>query len=186
VLLAARAASAFSGDAEAGSAKSRPCAPCHGSDGNAKVPGIPSLAGQSPTYTQRQLMKFRDGDRKNDQMITFVARLSDADMADLAAFYATQKAWRRTPAVDPHKVEAGKKAAGVHQCASCHLADFGGQDQAPRLAGQDLAYLRRSIRAFNEKTLSHPEGRMTTTAVPLTDEDIDVLAHFLASLGGEK
>src|SRR5262245_29701805 len=84
-LLTAGAAPAFCADAEAGRTKARVCAACHGPDGNAKAPGMPSLAGQPTMYTHWQLIKFRDGRRKNDQMTQFVAKLTDEDMADLAA-----------------------------------------------------------------------------------------------------
>jgi cytochrome c553 len=144
---------------------------------------MPSLAGQPPIYTQTQLMRFRDGRRRNDQMTAFVARLTDTDIADLAAFYATQRPRRRTVGVEPPKVEAGQKAAVTYQCTACHLADFRGHEHAPRLAGQDLAYLRKAIRAFKDKIAADADGRMTIVAMPLTDDDIEALAHFLASLG---
>jgi cytochrome c553 len=178
----AGAAPAFC-DAEAGRAKSRPCATCHGADGNAKIPGTPSLAGQPAMYTHWQLIKFRDGRRKNDQMTTFVAKLSDEDMADLAAFYAAQKPARRPAKLEPEKIADGAKAAGFYHCTSCHQPDLAGKEQIPRLAGQDVAYLRKLIRGFKEKTASDLDGTMTQAAVPLTDDDIELLAQYAASLG---
>jgi cytochrome c553 len=179
------AAPAGAADIEAGREKSRPCAPCHGPDGNAKIVGMPSLAGQPTLYTHWQLIKFRDGRRKNDQMTAFVERLTDQDMADLAAFYAEQKPLPRGSKVDPKKVEDGRKAAAFYHCNSCHRPDFSGHQQIPRLAGQDLEYLRRLIRGFKEKTASDLDGTMTSAAQPLAEEDIEILAHYLASLGGD-
>jgi cytochrome c553 len=147
---------------------------------------MPSLAGQPTMYTHWQLIKFRDGRRKDPQMSPFAAKLSDEDMADLAAFYAAQKPVRRTPNVDQQKVEDGKKAAVFYQCTSCHRTDLAGHEQVPRLAGQDLAYLRKLIRGFKEKTASDLDGTMTMAAQPITEEDIEILAHFCASLGGER
>ena len=181
--LAAGAAPAFSADVDAGRAKSRVCAACHGPDGNAKIPGMPSIAGQPTMYTHWQLIKFRDGRRKNDQMTQFVTKLTDEDMADLAAFYAAQKPVRRTANVDPQKVEDGKKAAEFYHCTSCHRPDLTGQQQAPRLAGQDIAYLRKLIRGFKEKTASDLDGTMTIATQPITEDDIEILAQFAASLG---
>ena len=135
-------------------------------------------------YTYGQLIKFRDGRRKNDQMTAFVAKLTDNDVADLAAFYAAQKPMRRTANLDPQKVEDGQKMTVSYQCASCHRADLGGHDEAARLAGQDLTYLRKAIRGFNEKSASDLHGNTTTAAVPLSDDAVEALAHFLASLGG--
>ena len=181
--LAAGAAPAFSADAEAGRAKSRVCAACHGPDGNAKAPGMPSIAGQPTMYTHWQLIKFRDGRRKNDQMTQFVAKLTDEDMADLAAFYAVQTPKQRPAKLDPQKVEDGKKAAVFYHCTSCHKPDLSGNQQVPRLAGQDLEYLKRLIRGFKEKTASDLDGTMTVAVQGLTEADIEPLAHFLAGLG---
>ena len=184
LMVAAGAAPAFSGDADAGRAKSKPCAACHGPDGNAKIPGTPSLAGQQTMFTHWQLVKFRDGRRKNDQMTKFVAKLPDEDMADLAAFYAAQTPKQRPAKLDPQKVADGKKAAEFYRCTSCHQPDLSGKEEIPRLAGQDLAYLKKLIRGFKEKTASDLDGTMTTSAQPITEEDIEILAQFLASLGG--
>src|ERR1043165_1036416 len=140
-VLTVGAAPAFSADdakVEAGRAKARVCAACHGPDGNAKAPGMPSLAGQPTMYTHWQLIKFRDGRRKNDQMTKFVEKLTDEDLADLPAFYAAQTPTRRPATLDPQKVEDGKKAAAFYHCTSCHKPDLSGNQQVPRLAGQDL------------------------------------------------
>jgi cytochrome c553 len=177
------AAPVFSADVAAGKAKSQACAACHGPDGNATIPGTPSLAGQPTFFTHWQLIKFRDGRRKNEPMMPFVANLTDADLADLAAFYAAQKPKRRPAQLDPGKVEDGKKAAAFYHCNSCHKPDLSGQEQAARLAGQDLDYLKKMIRAFKDKTASDLDGTMTMSAQPLREDDIEILAHFLASLG---
>ena len=181
---AAHAQAPSASKAEAGRAKAKTCAACHGADGNATIPGTPSLAGQPTMFTHWQLIKYRDGRRKDPQMSPFAAKLSDEDMADLAAFYATQTATRRPATLDPQKVDDGKKAAVFYQCTSCHRPDLRGHEQIPRLAGQDLQYLRKLIRGFKEKTASDLDGTMTMAAVPLSEDDIEVLAQFLASLGG--
>jgi cytochrome c553 len=168
---------------EAGRAKSQACAACHGPDGNATIPGMPSLAGQPTMYTHWQLIKFQDGRRKNEPMAPFVANLSSDDMADLAAFYAAQTPKRRPAQLEPQKVEDGRKAAVFYQCTSCHRQNLEGHEQIPRLAGQDLDYLRKLIRGFKEKTASDLDGTMTMAAVPLSEGDIEILAQFCASLG---
>lgn len=180
-LLAATAASAA--DPEAGRAKAEVCAACHGPDGNATIPGTPSLAGQPAYFTHWQLIKYRDGRRKDSQMTPLAEKLTDADMADLAAFYEAQAARRRPASLDPARVSAGKQLAEVHHCASCHRPDLSGQQQAARLAGQDFDYLLRLLRGFKAKTASDLDGTMTVASQPLTPEDIVNLVHFLASLG---
>ncbi|MEW6120254.1 MAG: cytochrome c [Pseudomonadota bacterium] len=79
------------GNAEAGKAKSTACAACHAEDGNSQTPGFPKLAGQHRDYLYHALRDYKSGKRKNPIMAGQVANLSDADMADLAAYYAQQK-----------------------------------------------------------------------------------------------
>ncbi len=79
------------GNAEAGKAKSAACAACHGADGVSTTPGFPILAGQQRDYLYHVLKDYKSGKRKNPIMAGQVANLSDADMADLAAYFAAQK-----------------------------------------------------------------------------------------------
>jgi cytochrome c553 len=181
-LLAATSSAASAADLEAGRRKSEPCAKCHGPDGNATIPGTPSLAGQPNYFTHWQLIKFRDGRRQDTQMSPFAQNLSDADMADLAAFYAAQAPRRRESAVDPARVKAGEPLAAQHHCTSCHTPTLTGQQQVPLLAGQDLAYLQKLLRGFRDGTASDLDGTMTMAARPLSPEDVENLAHYLASL----
>jgi cytochrome c553 len=185
LLTAAPRATGLVADLEAGRRKAEPCATCHGPDGNASIPGTPSLAGQPVYFTHWQLIKFRDGRRKDPRMSPFAANLSDADMADLAAYYEAQPPRARPAATDPTRIAAGQRLAQLHHCASCHRPEFTGQQQVPRLAGQDYAYLLKLLRGFKARTASDLDGTMTIAAQPLTDEDILNLVHFLASLGSQ-
>jgi cytochrome c553 len=183
VLIVALALSgAEAADVEAGRRKSEPCVACHGADGNATIPGTPSLAGPPAFFTHWQLIKYRDGRRQDPQMSPFAQNLGDADMADLAAFYAAQRPRPRGSAVDPTQVASGRLLAERHHCASCHTARLTGQQQVPLLAGQDLAYLLKLLRGFKAGTASDLDGTMTMAARPLTDEEVENLAHYLASL----
>ena len=182
VLLVLSAAGAEAADVEAGRRKSAPCAACHGADGNATIPGTPSLAGQPTFFTHWQLIKFRDGRRRDAQMSPFAQSLSDEDMADLAAFYAAQPPKARGSAIDPAKVAAGRPLVDTHHCSSCHTPTLTGQQQVPLLAGQDLAYLRKLLGGFRTGTASDLDGTMTMAARPLSAEDVENLAHYLASL----
>jgi cytochrome c553 len=182
VLLVLSAAGAEAADVEAGRRKSAPCAACHGADGNATIPGTPSLAGQPTFFTHWQLIKFRDGRRRDAQMSPFAQSLSDEDMADLAAFYAAQPPKARGSAVDPAKVAAGRPLVDTHHCSSCHTPTLTGQQQVPLLAGQDLAYLRKLLGGFRTGTASDLDGTMTMAARLLSAEDVENLAHYLASL----
>jgi len=172
-------------DLEAGKRKAEPCAACHGADGNAMIPGTPSLAGQPVYFTHWQLIKFRDGRRKDPQMSPFAKSLTDTDMADLAAYYAAQRPLPRPAPTDPAKVAEGKRLANLHHCASCHRPDLSGQQQVPRLAGQDYDYLLRLLSGFKAKTASDLDGTMTMAAQPLREEEIVALVHYIASLGSQ-
>jgi cytochrome c553 len=182
VILTLAAANAWAADVEAGRRKSEPCAACHGADGNAIIAGTPSLAAQPTYFTHWQLIKFRDGRRKDAQMSPFAVNLSDTDMADLAAFYAAQPAKARGSVVDPAKAAAGRELVDRHHCTSCHTPKLVGQQQVPRLAGQDLQYLLKLLRGFKDRTASDLDGTMTMAAQPLTVDEVESLAHYLASL----
>jgi len=91
-MLGAMGAAQAAGDAAAGKTKSAACAGCHGADGNSTVPTFPSLAGQHAAYLEASLKAFKSGARANPIMKGQAAALSDADMANLAAFYASQTA----------------------------------------------------------------------------------------------
>jgi cytochrome c553 len=133
-------------------------------------------------FTHWQLIKFRDGRRKNEQMSPFAQNLSDADMADLAAYYAAQTPRARPATTDPEKVAAGRQLAELHHCTSCHRAGLIGFQQMPRLAGQDYDYLLKLLRGFKAQTASDLDGTMTMAAQPLSQDDILNLVHFIASL----
>jgi cytochrome c553 len=180
VVMAASSASAA--DAEAGRRKAQPCAACHGPDGHATIPGTPSLAGQPAFFTHWQLIKYRDGRRQDPQMSPFAKNLTDEDMGDLAAFYANQAPRGRGSEVDATRAEVGRSLVGTFHCSSCHMPKLTGQQQVPLLAGQDLTYLLKLLRGFKARTASDLDGTMTMAAQPLTAEDVENLAHYLASL----
>jgi len=90
-VLALSASSAIAGDAAAGKAKAASCAACHGADGISKIPTYPNLKGQKAAYVEKQLKAFKSGDRKDPTMNAMAKPLSDADMANLAAYYAGLK-----------------------------------------------------------------------------------------------
>ena len=182
-LLATVGAPARAADVEAGKRKAEACGACHGADGNATIPGTPSLAGQPVYFTHWQLIKYRDGRRKDPQMSPLAKNLTDTDMADLAAYFAAQRALPRPATTDPAKVAEGKRLATLHHCASCHRPDLSGQQQVPRLAGQDYDYLLRLLRGFKAKTASDLDGTMTMAVQPLRGDDIENLVHYIASLG---
>ncbi len=89
--LMAMSHTAIAGDPEAGKSKSAVCAGCHGADGNSQIPTNPRLAGQYEDYLVFSLTAYRDGDRPNPIMSGIASALSDEDIADLSAWFASQK-----------------------------------------------------------------------------------------------
>ena len=93
----------------------------------------------------------------------------------------------RLEAVDPVKVAAGQLLVDRHHCTSCHMPSLAGQQQVPRLAGQDLAYLLRLLRGFRAGTASDLDGTMTMAAPPpLTVAEIVSLVHYISTLGPDQ
>jgi cytochrome c553 len=81
----------WTGDIEAGRKKVAKCVVCHGRDGVSKHPDAPNLSGQVERYLLKSLLAFKSGERSNEQMAVIVTELEEADMADLAAYYASIK-----------------------------------------------------------------------------------------------
>ena len=90
-LTTATTISCAAGDAAAGKAKSMTCAGCHGANGISAIPTYPNLAGQKEAYLAKQIKAFKDGTRKDPSMNAMVKALSDADIANIAAYYANMK-----------------------------------------------------------------------------------------------
>ncbi|HEY3067148.1 MAG TPA: c-type cytochrome [Methylomirabilota bacterium] len=170
-------------DPDAGKQKAETCAACHGPGGVASMTGTPSLAGMPAFYTHWQLIMFRDGRRRDPQMSPLAERLTDTDMADLAAYYAAQPPRARPNAAPaPEHVADARALAEVHHCTSCHGPALLGQQQVALLAGQDRDYLRKRLHGYRTKTTSDLDGMMTMVSQALSEKDADLLVDYIASL----
>ena len=178
------------GDAAAGREKALVCAACHGADGNSPNPVWPKLAGQHEEYIIKQLTDFRDGKRENAQMTPMATGLSDQDIVDLAAFYASQKpVWGST---DPAVLELGQKIyraghleAGVPACMACHGPTGRGNPAAlyPSLSGQHAAYTQAQLKAFREGQRNNDLNAVMRTIVGrMTDEEIRAVSEYTQGL----
>jgi cytochrome c553 len=177
----ATSAPAPAADVEAGRRKADACGACHGPTGTSSIPTTPSLAGQPPIYLHWQLMLFRDGRRKDPQMTPLAAALSEADMADLAAWYAAQPpvAPARAPLTAP-QAHRGRTLGEQFHCFACHGAALEGREYAPRLSTLHVDYLTSQLRRFKAGTRGDLDGTMTSAAQSLTDEAIVEIARFIA------
>lgn len=166
------------------------CAACHGADGNSLIAANPRLAAQQEAYIYKQLQEFKKGSRKNPVMMGMAAPLSDADMRNLAAYYASQ-----TPkpglATDAKLAEAGaklyrggNKATGVPACMACHAPNGAGIPvQFPRLAGQHAAYVEAQLKAYRSgERANDTNAMMRGVAAKLSDDDIKALAQYVSGL----
>lgn len=189
------------GDAQAGATKAIPCSGCHGMDGNSPAPEWPSLAGQSADYVYRQTVMFRDRERINVLMEPFVEGLSNQDIADISAHFATLVI---TPGVaDDSAIEGlddtyanlgqsiyrgGVPSAGVPACQACHGPSGRGIPGAgyPAVAGQHAVYNAARLNFFHSGqhygNENDPSTIMVTIAQRLEPVQIDALATYMEGL----
>ncbi len=179
------------GDIAAGETKSAVCMACHGPAGISVNPEWPNLAGQHVQYITKQLNNFKAKERHNDLMSPMADPLSEEDIADLAAYYSSQKISQ------PQKVEAeaaelgealyrgGDTAAGIAACAGCHGPAGEGNPQAkfPRVAGQQAAYIALQLKAFRGGARTNDTGSMMrNVTIRMTDAEIDAVSKYIAGL----
>jgi cytochrome c553 len=179
------------GDAEAGQQKSATCAACHGPDGNSSNPEWPVLAGQHPRYIVEQLKAYKSGARRNAVMQGQVAKLSEQDMKDLAAFYAEQAPKQRTASEEAVEIaqplwRGGDAERDLPACTGCHgPAGIGNAGAAyPRISAQHPKYTAAQLRAYRagERGQGTRGQMMQHVAAELTDEEIEALASYVAGL----
>jgi cytochrome c553 len=157
------------------------CLACHGAQGHSRTPETPSLGGQPAFFVVAQLFLFRDGRRPSGPM-TDVARTLTND--DLRAFAERVEKLPPPPppetSPEPARFARGQGLARAHHCVVCHRPDLSGQQQVPRLANQREDYLLKTMREFRAGRRIGYGGTMIQELVPLTDENLVDLAHFLA------
>jgi cytochrome c553 len=159
------------------------CKGCHGDEAISQMENTPSLAGQLDQYTQWQLVYFRAGSRKNEQMQPVVDELTNEDIRNLGAYFASLPPFKGTPDDNPELSAKGKQAAVGRRCASCHGDDFAGTKAVARIAGQREDYLVKALMDYKTgKRVGGGQAAMADVAYPLSEEEITALAHYLAHL----
>jgi cytochrome c553 len=164
------------------------CGACHTADGSRGAVANPILQGQHPEYLAKQLSEFKAGKRENAIMKGFASTLSDEDMKNVAAFYASKQA-KPGFAKDKALVALGEKIyrggiadRHVPACAGCHSPTGGGIPiQNPRLAGQHAEYTAAQLTAFRDGIRKN-NLQMTGVAAKLNDREIKALADYIAGL----
>ena len=176
----ARAADVAAGKAKAAEV----CGACHGENGISQTENIPSLAGQLDQYIQWQLVYFRAGSRKNEQMQPVVEQLNNDDIRNLGAYFASLAPPKAAqPDDNPDLSAKGKQAAVGRRCASCHTDSFAGTKAVARIADQREEYLVKALHDYKTGVRSGGgQAAMADVAYPLNEEEITALAHYLAHL----
>lgn len=164
------------------------CAACHGADGNSAITVNPKLAGQLPEYIEKQLHEFKSGKRENAVMKGMAGMLSDQDIKNVAAYFASQK-----PAENAAKsngsgslgekiYRAGIAKTNVPACAACHGPTGAGLPvKFPKLSGQHADYTTAQLKAF--RTSARKNGAMMTAiSEKLTDAQMAAVADYIQGL----
>jgi cytochrome c553 len=181
VALVADRVPARAADISAGKALAEGCAACHGADGVSQIPLTPSLAGQPDEYVQWQLVYFRSGARKSEVMGPIGEALSNQDIRNLGAYYASLPP-PEPSAMPDAAAQTGEKLAVARRCRSCHGDDYNGFRAAARLSGQREDVLVQALHEFQSgKRVGSGVASMTEVAYGLTDADMQAISHYLAS-----
>jgi cytochrome c553 len=191
VMFGAVSTASAAGDAAAGKTKSAACVACHGMDGNSSNPIWPKLAGQHASYIAKQLADFKAGDRKDPTMNGMAAPLSEQDMADLGAYFASQTTAIGAPADEAMAAkgkalyQGGDKDKGISACMACHGPSGAGNPGAgfPALSGQHSAYVVKALQDFRSGVrATDPQKMMRDIAAKMSDEDIKAVAEYISGL----
>ncbi|MCK9621751.1 MAG: cytochrome c4 [Methylobacter sp.] len=192
----------------AGKEKSASCSSCHGDDGNSMVATFPKLAQQHSSYLAQQLHAFKDGSRNDPMMSPMALALTNEDITDISAYYATQKvsenALPTLPPADEDEKPAGKKddiqaviAQGsdlyrngnlkseVSACIACHGPFGEGNKPAsfPALRSQHADYLIKALTDFKSGARSNnPDNIMHMIAKKMTDEEIKAVSYRISTM----
>lgn len=169
-----RTEAALVGDPAAGRKVAATCAACHGEDGNANDPNTPSLAGEDPEYLVTATRSYRDGTRDYLMMKHPVESLSDQDIENLAAYYASQEP-------KPAKVNRPLTTAQwIERCDRCHGAEGRSADpRFPRLAAQRQDYMKRALSAY--RTQARENSMMRAMTAMLSETEIANIAAYYAN-----
>ena len=184
-------------DAAAGEKKAAMCIGCHGIHGYQasfpEVHKVPMISGQGAKYIVSALTAYKKGERKHPTMKGIAASLSDADMADLGAFYekhgaSSLKIVAETPAVAPSAEVAALLTKGA--CASCHGANFNKpiDGSYPKIAGQHADYLYVALHAYTvtgNPKLGRSNAIMVGQVKQFKRDELKAIAKYLGSLPGD-
>ncbi len=177
-------------DANAGQVKTAACAGCHGADGNSANVIWPSLAGQHASYLVKQMKDFKSGKRIEATMQAMVAALSESDMEDIAAYFASQKppaaafdASMLAPRANIYR--GGISETSVAACMGCHSPTGKGNGPAayPALNSQHAEYITIQLKKFKDGSRNNDVGKMMrNVANRMSDQEMKSVSAYVAGL----
>ena len=185
------------GSIEAGKAKSQTCVACHGADGNSAIAMYPKLAGQHAKYLEKQLKDLKLGmtsggkqGRYDPVMSGMAMPLTDTDLADLSAYYASlpiseQSTPEDVVAKGKTLYTAGDAERGLTACIACHGPRGNGTELSgfPKISGQHADYIKAQLIKFRDGNRENDmNAMMRDIAKKMTDEDIETLSKYVGGL----
>lgn len=164
---------------QAGAAQLALCMACHGPQGNSQIPLTPSLAGQPKVFLENQLVLIREGLRDIPQMKGLLDGVKDPEIVALASYFSAQTPAKVSGSVDSSRYQRGLEISQRMLCGTCHLPDYSGREQIPRLAGQQEAFLLYAMKQFRDHPGLGRDTIMAASLFGLKDADLVDMAHFL-------
>lgn len=164
--------------------KLQTCTACHGEKGVSVIPVNPILAGQEFYYMYVQLKDIKSGLRESAIMAPIVADLDKEKMMKIAEYFSKQTWPETTFKTEQADISAGKKVVTAGQCVACHLGSFKGNSRIPRMAGQHVEYLAKTMLDFKNKVRKNSAAKGSLMA-SFSDEDIHAVAKYLAGFTGQ-
>lgn len=182
-LLAALFISAAHGQVEDRlAAQLRACAGCHGANGNSVTAGVPSLAAQPKVFLENYLVMSREGITGDEVMQGLLKGVADRDIVAMAQHYSALPLKAVPAPIDKNLFRKGRDLAAKNRCASCHLPDYRGREQMPRLAGQREDFLVEVMLAYRHNRRPGGDTLMSAALYGIAETDFKALAHYFSRL----
>lgn len=156
------------------------CISCHGAQGKSEIKGIPSLAGQPKLFIENQLILMREGIREVPSMKGMLDGLTDDEAIAIAKYYSSLPLTGVPADKDTQLFGQGEKLAQGMRCGICHLPNYVGREQIPRLAGQQEQFLLLSLQQFRNDQAIGRDSNMTASVQGVSDADLAALSYYLA------
>jgi cytochrome c553 len=172
---------ASSATAETIEQRTVPCLACHGEHGQSETENTPSLGGQQAPYALIQLFMFREKLRTFEPMNEMAKAFTDDDLRLFSDFISQMpKPAAPADAGDSARLARAEALVAQHRCNSCHNTDFSGKENVPRIANQREDYLAKTMKEYKDNSRHGYDGTMAEVLQPVTSEQIDDLAYFIA------